>query len=54
LILTSLLVSALSGLIQKGHALYGIKYFPVFAIVSVVFYFLSHMVIGSMLMNFGG
>ncbi len=54
LIITSLMVSSLSGIISKGRALYGIKYFPIFAIISVIFYLIAHEVLGSMLMGFSG
>jgi pilus assembly protein TadC len=52
LVLTSLMVSALSGIISRGKALYGVKYFPVFAIASVGFFFLAHAAIGTMLGGF--
>jgi pilus assembly protein TadC len=50
--LTSLLVSGLLGIIIRGKALYGIKYFPVFAIASVVFYFIAREVISGMFSAF--
>lgn len=52
LVLTSLLVSSLAGIIQKGRALYGVKYFPPFAIASVIMFFIAHSVLGQMLMGF--
>lgn len=54
LAITSLLVSALSGIIQKGKPLYGVKYFPIFAIASIIMFFLSYSAIGKMLMGFKG
>ncbi len=54
LILTSALVSNLIGIITKGKALYGLKYFPLFAIASIVFYLLAKIAIGGILSNFGG
>ncbi|MBU1166285.1 type II secretion system F family protein [Candidatus Micrarchaeota archaeon] len=53
LALTSLIMSALAGILQKGKLLYGLKYFPVYAIAAIIFYFLAHYMLGSMLMNFG-
>ncbi|VVC02938.1 Type II secretion system (T2SS), protein F [Candidatus Bilamarchaeum dharawalense] len=53
LVLTSLLMSCLIGIIGKGRILYGIKYFPIFAMGSVGFYFFARMVIGSFLSGFG-
>ncbi|MBU0532411.1 type II secretion system F family protein [Candidatus Micrarchaeota archaeon] len=52
LVLTSLLVSCLAGIIRKGKALYGIKYFPIFAIASVIFFFIAYQVIEKMLVGF--
>lgn len=52
LIITSLLVSALAGVIRKGRAIYGVKYFPLFAIASVLFFFLARMFVGKMLLSF--
>lgn len=51
LMITGLLVSCLVGIITKGRALDGVKYFPVFAISSLIMFTLSKMVIGSMLAN---
>lgn len=53
LVLTSLLVSALVGIIGRGKALYGIKYFPIFAACALAFYFIAKLIIGSMLAGFG-
>lgn len=53
LALTSIFVSALAGVIQKGKALYGLKYFPVFATASIVFFFIAYESIKSLLFNFG-
>lgn len=53
LTVTSIFVSALSGVIQKGKALYGLKYFPIFVIASIVFFFLAYETIKSILFNFG-
>jgi hypothetical protein len=52
LVLTSLLVSALLGIINRGKALYGIKYFPLFAIASVVVFFLAREMMGNMFSAF--
>jgi len=52
LIITSLLVSALAGVIRKGRAIYGIKYFPLFAIASVLFFFLARTFVEKMLLSF--
>lgn len=41
LIITSLLVSALAGLVSRGKAFYGIKYFPWYAAGSVAAYFFA-------------
>jgi len=49
LMITCILVSALVGIITKGRALDGIKYFPVFAIASIIMFILSKIVIGGML-----
>ena len=51
LMITGLLVSCLVGIITKGRALDGVKYFPVFAIASLIMFTLSRIVIGSMLAN---
>lgn len=51
LLLTSLLVSALVGIITRGRVLDGVKYFPVFAVASMVMFIISKMVIGGMLSN---
>ncbi len=53
LVLTSLLMSALVGIISRGKGLYGIKYFPIFAAGSLGFYFLAKLVIGTVLSGFG-
>lgn len=52
LLLTCLLVSGLLGIINKGRALYGIKYFPALAILSVLAFFLSRELIGGMFASF--
>ncbi len=52
LLVTSLLVSALAGIIRKGRAVYGAKYFPVFAVVSIIFYFIARVIIENMLAGF--
>jgi hypothetical protein len=49
LLITGVLISALVGIIIKGRALDGVKYFPVFAIASLIMFTLSKLVIGSML-----
>lgn len=51
LLLTGLMVSALSGIITRGRALDGVKYFPVFAVASIIMFIISKTIIGSMLNN---
>jgi pilus assembly protein TadC len=53
LAVTSLLVSSLVGIIGKGKALYGIKYFPLFLIGALGVFFMANLVIGSVLAGFG-
>jgi hypothetical protein len=53
IVLTSLFVSGLTGIIEKGRALYGVKYFPVFFISSTSMYFIARAVVGSLLSGFG-
>jgi Flp pilus assembly protein TadB len=53
LLLTSLLISGLVGIIGKGKALYGIRYFPIFAAASIGFYFIAKVIVGSVLSGFG-
>jgi Flp pilus assembly protein TadB len=53
LAITSLLMSALVGIIGKGKALYGIKYFPIFLAGSIGFFFLAKTIIGTVLAGFG-
>ncbi len=54
LILTSLLVSALVGIIARGNLIFGLRYFPLFAIASVLFFFFSEQIISTMVGGFGG
>lgn len=49
LMITCLLVSTLVGIITKGRALDGVKYFPVFAIASLIMFTISKTIIGGML-----
>jgi Flp pilus assembly protein TadB len=51
--ITSLLVSVLVGIMSKGKALYGVKYFPVFLLGALGMFFLANAVIGSVLAGFG-
>lgn len=53
LVLTSLLMSCLIGVISKGRIIYGVKYFPIFAIGSTCVYFLAKFVVGTFLAGFG-
>lgn len=52
LLMSSALVSFLIGIISKGKAFYGIKYFPLFAIASVVFFLITKAIVGSLLSAF--
>lgn len=52
LLMTCLLVCSLAGIIRRGRALYGAKYFPIFAVASIVFYFVSRTIVESMLVGF--
>ncbi len=52
LIETCMLVSALMGLISRGNALYGLKYFPMMAIASIIMFFITKGIIGSMFTAF--
>lgn len=54
LILTSLLVSGLVGIIARGNLVFGLRYFPLFAIASVMFFFFSEQIISTMVGGFGG
>ncbi|MFH1521030.1 MAG: type II secretion system F family protein [Candidatus Micrarchaeota archaeon] len=53
LVLTSLLMSCLIGVIGKGRIIYGVKYFPIFAVCSVCFYLVAKFVVGTLLAGFG-
>lgn len=53
LVLTSFLMSCLIGVISKGRLIYGVKYFPIFAVSSVCFYLLAKFVVGTLLSGFG-
>jgi pilus assembly protein TadC len=48
LVITSLLVSFLLGIINKGRAIYGLKYFPIFAVASTVLFFIAKEFISGM------
>jgi Flp pilus assembly protein TadB len=54
LISTSLLVSGLMGIIGRGSALYGVKYFPILSIASILMFFLAKTVVASLLSGFTG
>jgi Flp pilus assembly protein TadB len=54
LAITSLLVSSLMGIIGRGRALYGVKYFPILLIASIIFFILARTVVASMLSGFIG
>jgi pilus assembly protein TadC len=49
LIMTSILVSALTGVIASGRPLDGVKYAPMFILVSVIMFMISRIVIGGLL-----
>jgi len=49
LIMTSILVSALTGVIASGRPLDGLKYAPIFALVSTIMFTISRIVIGGLL-----
>jgi hypothetical protein len=53
LVLTSLMMSCLIGIIGRGKILYGIKYFPIFAVGAVGAYLVAKIVVGSFLSGFG-
>jgi pilus assembly protein TadC len=53
LVLTSLLASSLLGIIIRGKPIYGVKYFPIFATASIIFFFIAKGVIGTFLSAFG-
>jgi pilus assembly protein TadC len=52
IISTSLFMSALIGVITKGHPTYGVKYFPLFAAAATLAYFLSKTFIETFLSGF--
>jgi flagellar protein FlaJ len=52
LLLTSCLVSALTGIISTGKPLDGIKYAPIFVAVSLLMYLASRLVVGGMMAKF--
>jgi hypothetical protein len=54
LVITSFFMSALVGILGRGKATYGLKYFPVFAICSIIFFFMAKTMIGTLLTGFGG
>jgi type II secretory pathway component PulF len=53
LVVTSLLVSGLVGIIARGNLIFGLRYFPLFAIASVLFFFFSEQIISTMVGGFG-
>lgn len=53
LIITSLLVSGLVGIIARGNLIFGLRYFPLFAVASVLFFFFSEQIISTMVGGFG-
>ncbi|MEW6722252.1 MAG: type II secretion system F family protein [Candidatus Micrarchaeota archaeon] len=53
LVITSMLASCLLGIVVRGRALYGLKYFPWFAIASALSFFMARAVVGSFLSAFG-
>jgi hypothetical protein len=52
LALTSFFISCLIGIISKGRATYGVKYFPLLAGASMVGYFISKTFIETFLSGF--
>ncbi len=52
LVMTSILVSCLAGVIMSGRALDGVKYAPVFIIMSILMFMVSRVLIGGMLSSF--
>ena len=52
LLITSLLVSALAGMVSRGKAFYGVKYFPIYATASIIAYFLAKAFMTSMFSAF--
>lgn len=52
LVETCMLVSALMGLISRGNALYGLKYFPFMAIAAIIVFFITKSIIASMFTSF--
>jgi hypothetical protein len=53
LIITSILVSCLAGVIMSGRALDGVKYAPVFIVLSILMFIVSRIMIGGMLSSLG-
>jgi hypothetical protein len=54
LVMTNAFVSILIGLIGRGNAFYGLKYFPLFAVGSVIMFFLMKAMISNMFSAFSG
>ncbi len=54
IVTTSLFMSSLIGIISKGHATYGIKYFPVLACAAAASYLAASIFLGSFLSGFAG
>ncbi len=52
LVITSMLVSALSGVISSGRPLDGVKYFPLLAIASAIMFIVSRFLVSAMLAGF--
>ncbi|MBI5223281.1 type II secretion system F family protein [Candidatus Micrarchaeota archaeon] len=52
LLLTNVFVAILIGLIGRGRVLYGLKYFPFFSGASIVMFFITKSIIGSMFSSF--
>lgn len=52
IVTTSLFMSALIGVITRGRAIYGVKYFPLFAGAAIIVYFISKAFIASFLSGF--
>jgi hypothetical protein len=52
IVTTSLLMSLLIGVISRGRATYGVKYFPLFACAATLVYFLSKAFIEGFLSGF--
>ena len=53
LVLAGLFISFFIGTIMRGKMLYGVKYFPLIAIASVIMYFISNSIVSGLLASFG-